>query len=253
MKALTLIAALVGLIVNVSVQAAHASTVTFVTPAGSTESGGNPVNASATFTTSDGQIAVTLTDLLANPTTVAQLISDLSLTLSTGQTIGTLASSSGTQINVAANGTFTLGATASTGWGLNNNVSGGLQLDALGFVGPALLIIGPPDAGGVYSAANNSIAGNGPHNPFIDGSATFLLDVLGVTADTTVTTATFSFGTTEGDNVPGVPGVPLPGALPLFGTGLVGLVLLGWRRKKAKIDQLRSEIDGLLQADGAHT
>jgi hypothetical protein len=29
--------------------------------------------------------------------------------------------------------------------------------------------------------------------------------------------------------------------------------LLGWRRKKAKIDQLRSEIDGLLQADGAHT
>ena len=31
------------------------------------------------------------------------------------------------------------------------------------------------------------------------------------------------------------------------------LVGLGWRRKKAKIDQLRSEIDGLLQADGAHT
>ena len=26
--------------------------------------------------------------------------------------------------------------------------------------------------------------------------------------------------------------VPLPGALPLFATGLVGLVLLGWRRKK---------------------
>jgi hypothetical protein len=64
MKALTFIAALVGLIVNVSVQAAHASTVTFVTPTGSTESGGNPVNVSATFTTSDRQIAVTLTDLL---------------------------------------------------------------------------------------------------------------------------------------------------------------------------------------------
>jgi len=39
----------------------------------------------------------------------------------------------------------------------------------------------------------------------------------------------------------------------LVGLGLVALVLLGWRRKKAKIDQLRSEIDGLLQADGAHT
>jgi hypothetical protein len=26
---------------------------------------------------------------------------------------------------------------------------------------------------------------------------------------------------------------PLPGALPLFATGLAGLGLLGWRRKKA--------------------
>jgi hypothetical protein len=29
------------------------------------------------------------------------------------------------------------------------------------------------------------------------------------------------------------PVVPLPGALPLFATGLAGLGLLGWRRKKA--------------------
>ena len=29
------------------------------------------------------------------------------------------------------------------------------------------------------------------------------------------------------------PIVPLPGALPLFATGLVGMVLLGWRRKRA--------------------
>jgi len=44
-----------------------------------------------------------------------------------------------------------------------------------------------------------------------------------------------------------------------FIAALVGLIVnvsvqaAGWRRKKAKIDQLRSEIDGLLQADGAHT
>jgi hypothetical protein len=29
--------------------------------------------------------------------------------------------------------------------------------------------------------------------------------------------------------------VPLPGALPLFATGLAGLCLLGWRRKKKTI------------------
>ena len=32
------------------------------------------------------------------------------------------------------------------------------------------------------------------------------------------------------------PTVPLPGALPLFATGLAGLRLLGWRRKKKAID-----------------
>jgi hypothetical protein len=29
-----------------------------------------------------------------------------------------------------------------------------------------------------------------------------------------------------------VSAIPIPGALPLFATGLIGLVLLGWRRKK---------------------
>jgi hypothetical protein len=29
-----------------------------------------------------------------------------------------------------------------------------------------------------------------------------------------------------------LPAVPLPGALPLFASGLVGLGLLGWRKKK---------------------
>src|SRR5689334_13567325 len=96
----------------------RADTITFVTPNGSSTSGG-PVNASATFTTSAGQISITLTDLLANPTDVAQLISDLSFTLSNGAATGTLASSSGQQLTVNSNGSFSLGSTIATGWGLN--------------------------------------------------------------------------------------------------------------------------------------
>jgi len=222
------ITALVGLIVNVSV--AHASTVTFVTPPGST-TGGGAVNASATFTTGPGIMSVVLQNLQANPTDIAQLISDLDFTLSTGATTGTSLASLTQQITVNSGGTTTLGSTGSTGWGLNNNVSGGLQLDALGFIGPAMLIIGPPGAGGLYTNANGSIAGNGPHNPFSNQTATFGIDIAGLTASDTVTSATFSFGTTAGVNVTGVVS-PLPAALPLFATGLGAVGLLGWRRKR---------------------
>ena len=173
----------------------NANVITFVTPAGSS-TGGGPVSATASVTTGAGTVSIVLTDLQANPTDVAQLISDFDFTLSGGQTTGAWRAASGQQINVAGNGTTTLGATGSTGWGLNNNVGSGLQLDALGFIGPAGLIIGPPGAGGVYTNANGSIAGNGPHNPFLNQTASFLLTIAGVTADSTITSATFSFGTT---------------------------------------------------------
>src|SRR5262245_15745697 len=96
---------------------ASANVITFTTPTGAT-TGGGPVNASATFITGNGTVTVTLNNLQANPTDVAQLLSDLEFTLSGGQTTGTLlpANSSAQQIFVAANGTPTLGATGSTGW-----------------------------------------------------------------------------------------------------------------------------------------
>ncbi len=81
----------------------------------------------------------------------------------------------------------------------------------------------------MYSNANGSIAGNGPHNPFTDGTATFLLDVSGVTMSTNVDSAVFSFGTTPGIDVSGIPQtsivpvIPEPPSLLLLGTGLLFL------------------------------
>jgi hypothetical protein len=214
----------VAVILLASCLAASGSTITFETPPGSTTSGG-PVDATATFVAGDGTLSIALTDLQANPTDVAQLISDLDFTLSNGATSGTIASSSGQEITVAGDGTFTTGSTVDTGWALNSTATG-LQLDVLGTsTAPSHLIIGPPDGSNLYSNANGSIAGNGPHNPFLNGSATFLLDIAGVTADTTVTSATFSFGTTEGADL--VPGTP-QSAVPEPRTSLTLAVLLGF-------------------------
>jgi hypothetical protein len=194
--------------------AANANTITYVTPTGSNP-GGGAVDAYATFVTGSGTVSITLGNLEANPTDVAQLISDLSFTLSGGQTSGTLASSSGQEITVNKNpNTYTLGSTVSTGWDLT-----GLTLDVLGSsTAPSHLIIGPSGSGGLYSDANGSIAGNGPHNPFLNQTATFVIDVSGVTDASSVDSATFSFGTTEGQyTVTGTPGQP-PQSIPDGGT-----------------------------------
>jgi hypothetical protein len=200
---------------------ASASTITYVTPAGATTSG--PVDASATFITGNGALSIVLTNLEANPNDVAQLLSDLSFTLSGGLTTGSLQGSSGQEITVNGSGAPTLGATVPTGW-LLHLVNGGFLLDDLnGGAGPEHTIIGPADGGGLYSDGNGSIVGNGPHNPFLNQTAMFLLTIPGMTTDTTVTSTTFSFGTVSGIDVPGEhQNVPEPASLGLFGLGLIG-------------------------------
>jgi hypothetical protein len=218
---------------------AHAGSITYVTPSGST-TGGGPVNAEADFTTADGSITITLKDLQANPKDVAQLLSDLLFTVGNG---GSMTGSSQTgassqELTVNGNGTFSIGANLTTvaavGWVYTNTSSEG-RLDVLagpGHAGPAHLIIGPP-GGPTYAAANGSIAKNGPHNPFLNQSATFTITAPNVSADTTITGATFSFGTTEGVLITGVPTVPEPSSLMLglAGLGVVGSIGLYRRRR----------------------
>ncbi len=234
--------ALAWIALGFSATPAHASSITFITPSGATTSGG-AVDASATFTTSVGSLEIQLTDLEANPKSVAQALSGLSFTVAHGSLVGaTLTTSSGQLITIGKDGKFTLGSTGSTGWSFAASGGGASgMLDVLGGKpGPAHLIIGPPSNGGTYSNANGSIAGNGPHNPFINETATFTITGQGITADTTITGATFAFGTTTGaDLVGGVrlvhgAAVPEPSSVILSASGFGILAVLGFCRSRRR-------------------
>jgi hypothetical protein len=214
---------------------AQAGNITYSTPTGSSVNGG-PVDAKAVFSIRDGMIDVTLVNLLANPKDAGQLLSDLSFTLGGGGSLSgaTLSNSSGQEITVGSTGSFTLGSTVPTGWGFSKSGTTTATLDVLGTSeAPKHLIIGPPGSGNTYSNANGSIAGNKPHNPFLNGSATFVIAGSGITASTTITSATFSFGTTPGMNVSGTPTtVPEPSSSLLLGLGTLGLMGLATASRK---------------------
>jgi PEP-CTERM motif-containing protein len=227
-----------GLMSMTAAAPAQALPVLFATPDGSTV-GGLPVNAAATFDIASGTLDIVLSNLQTNPTSVVQNISDLFFALSTGA--ATLDSSQGTERTVNQNKTFTDGNSVSTGWRLISATFDGVS----GFelcvicsdgvnagVGPAHTVIGGPAGDNKYDNANGSIAGNGPHNPFLAESATFHLSVA---PDAQVTGATFSFGTTAGSNVPGqcernCTPVPEPASLVILGSGFIVTLLVARRR-----------------------
>jgi hypothetical protein len=216
-----------------------ASSTVFTTPTGSTV-GDGPVAATATFTTSNGVLTIQLTDFLSNPTSVGQLISGLQFDFGPSFPGTPLMTGSSAQEVSIAGGTATLGSVVSTGWGF-----GSYQSDYLVCVTcpngmaqhpsaqPSHLIIGP----GPYGNANSSINGNGPHNPFLNKTATFTIANAGITSSTGISGVTFYFGTSFGCGSPGVPGVPgssvpEPVGTLLGATGCVALFL--FRRKRAK-------------------
>ena len=216
----------------------------------STTNGGSSVNAEASFTfnVSSQTITVELLNSEINPGAVSQLISgvEFDLTnLSTGTLSSTINSATENSFDVGSDGAPTVDQQSST-WVVNKIGASSLTLCEIcktgGGGGPAELIIGGPDPttgnSQLYTNAAGSIAGNGPHNPFILGSGatysvgtlkglnampTWVLKVPLITSTTTISQVRFFFGTTYGqDEVTDNIGItPEPGPIVLIGGGLL--------------------------------
>lgn len=196
-----------------------------------TAGGGHPVDAKATFDIDDAadQITITLENLTIDPTSVNQNLSGLFFSVTTGQTSGTLDSSSGTELFVNGDGTYSTGSTVSTGWALLDGVvdpnSGttGLQLDLLSTsMAPAMTIVGAPGANNLYNNANNSITG-APHNPLLNQVATYVVSISGLTADSRIgENVTFQFNTAADTFVNATVDTPEPASSVLLGMGILG-------------------------------
>jgi hypothetical protein len=188
---LAVLAAVTGLALVIGAQPCQASMVTFLTPTGATTSGG-PVNASAVFTTSAGQLTITLTNLQANITDIAQALSAISFTLSSGSLSPSSSNNPTVNLINIVNNVGVPAGTGPAGWAYSSTATAGNENDlAAGGAGPQHLIIGP----GPYTNANGSINNNGPHNPFINQTVTWTITGANISANTTVTAATFQFGT----------------------------------------------------------
>ncbi len=228
-----------------AVSTASAATGTFTTPSGAS-TGGQSVDEEVVYTTSDNTVYFVVTDLEANSRSVVQNVSALSFTVDPAITTpGILTTSSAETVTIAGGGDPTLGPTVPTGWALSNS-GATYEVDDLGAAGPEHTIVGPPDGSNVYSNANASIAGNGPHNPFLDESASFTVTITGVNSLTDISNVVFQFGTTDGTNkvtgtmtpsgttTPGGGGTPVASvpepstwAMLLSGVGL----LMFWRAR----------------------
>jgi hypothetical protein len=129
---------------------------------------------------------------------------------------------------VSSSGAITDLGSSTLGWGFGAatvNGTNGYELCVICQGGPTASATPSEGILGPNPNGNASIDGNGPHNPFVNQTATFTLT--GIPTGATANNVIFSFGTTPGDNV----SAPEPGTLTLLFSALIGFALFSSRKR----------------------
>jgi hypothetical protein len=227
------IALLIGALICFTAGAQAQTKITF----NASGSGGDgALDAQADFTISNGQIEVKITNLL-NPSTIVsigQSVSDLKFTISNPPGTNGTNTATGQLVDVAKKGGSVTDVTGTPGRWISSTTGGfaitgdTILLEAIGHGSPTELIL-PSDGGGGYPKGNASLF---VHSADTDGPATFILSLSGVTDSTTISNATFSFGTSPDTFLAGTPVAVTsePSSMLLFGTGFLGIGFLVRKR-----------------------
>jgi hypothetical protein len=205
---------------------AYALTQTFTTV------GNNTVGGSATFTTNaNSTITLTLTNTLSDLQSLAQTLSDISFDVSGGGAVTTSSVTTTANLIGLSDGSAPTHSSGTTNpWTLSQSGTGYLFTALNGGDQTRSLILGNITNEATYCSPKCPDGlGNANFNPFIDETATFTLGISGVTAASSISNVVFSFGTQPETLV----GVPIPAAVWLFGSGLVGLIGIARRRSNA--------------------